>query len=448
MTVVAVVVVTIIAIVVVAFVWRYLQDDDSKIPQGHNTYFSRLNQHLKQQAPGYPLLIVDLDRVDHNIARVRARLGDTSRVRVALKSLPSLELVAYILDKLGSRRIMAFHSPFVLAALKRFPRADILIGKPFPVAVFTDLLARYQQCVAEKPGHCGDLNHIQWLIDTPERLDAYLQLAQEQKRQLLINIEVDVGLHRGGAATTQDLDKILGIIASHPESLKLSGLMGYDAHMAKLPVPEKLQVSAATLEKRRVAKRYRNFSQHIREHWPALWKKDLTLNGAGSYTYQTNTPENWGGCNDITIGSGFVKASDFETPLLADHQPALFIATRILKKSDQVVLPLLESMSNFWPRLFSSWHTSFFIYGGWWMADPCSPVGLQINPLYGRSTNQELLTARQDHGLGVDDYIFLRPHQSEFVMLQFGALRMVRAGKVVAEWPVLKQYPAVSYEAK
>jgi D-serine deaminase-like pyridoxal phosphate-dependent protein len=39
--------------------------------------------------------------------------------------------------------------------------------------------------------------------------------------------------------------------------------------------------------------------------------------------------------------------------------------------------------------------------------------------------------------LAVDDYIFLRPTQSERVLLEFGDLAVVRGGQLVDGWPVL-----------
>jgi D-serine deaminase-like pyridoxal phosphate-dependent protein len=41
--------------------------------------------------------------------------------------------------------------------------------------------------------------------------------------------------------------------------------------------------------------------------------------------------------------------------------------------------------------------------------------------------------------LAVDDYVFLRPTQSEAVMLQFGDLVVVRGGAIVDHWPVFQQ---------
>ena len=73
------------------------------------------------------------------------------------------------------------------------------------------------------------------------------------------------------------------------------------------------------------------------------------------------------------------------------------------------------------------------------MADFESPKGLQHNSLYGASTNQAMVNGSNKIKLNVDDHIFLRPHQSEFVFLQFGDLLVVSDGKVVDQWPILKQ---------
>ncbi len=40
--------------------------------------------------------------------------------------------------------------------------------------------------------------NIQWLIDTKQRLQQYLEIAQLYALSLHVNIEIDVGLHRGG----------------------------------------------------------------------------------------------------------------------------------------------------------------------------------------------------------------------------------------------------------
>ena len=78
---------------------------------------------------------------------------------------------------------------------------------------------------------------------------------------------------------------------------------------------------------------------------------------------------------------------------------------------------------------------AFFIYGGHWLAKPESPPGLQYSDLYGRSSNQELLTGSASVDLKPDDFIFLRPTQSEAVLLQFGDLLVYDGRDIVERWP-------------
>ncbi len=66
------------------------------------------------------------------------------------------------------------------------------------------------------------------------RLEQYLQLAQRLNICLKVNIEIDVGLHRGRVSSQGQFIDLLKLI-QHSRYLKLSGLMGYDAHIAKLP---------------------------------------------------------------------------------------------------------------------------------------------------------------------------------------------------------------------
>ena len=56
------------------------------------------------------------------------------------------------------------------------------------------------------------------------------------------------------------------------------------------------------------------------------------------------------------------------------------------------------------------------------MAKPEYPVGLSENSLYGSSSNQMMLNGSASQNLQVDDWIFMRPTQSEAMLLQLGDL--------------------------
>ena len=52
--------------------------------------------------------------------------------------------------------------------------------------------------------------------------------------KLRINLEVDVGLHRGGLMPGDALDAALAILAAS-EHLSLAGYLGYEPHLTKIP---------------------------------------------------------------------------------------------------------------------------------------------------------------------------------------------------------------------
>ncbi len=400
----------------------WLRPRDGGAP--YNEYFGALNTELKRNGPMRPCLVLDLDRLDRNIEVLRRSIRAPKHYRVVAKSLPSERLIAYVFEKAQANRLMAFHQPFLNAEARAFPDADILLGKPLP--------ARSAQIFyREHRGRFDPARQLQWLIDTPQRLRQYLQLAQALGTKLRINLEIDVGLHRGGVQSPAELDAQLGLIRANPAHLEFSGFMGYDPHVVKLPrlAGSRRELFAA------VRQRYGAFTEWARTHYPDLWHEQLTLNGAGSPTYRLYESDTL--LNDLSVGSALVKPTDFDLDTLAEHVPALFIATPVLKTTDGLQLPELDGLS----RLARAWDPNqrrgFFIYGGYWKAQPESPQGLQTSGLYGRSSNQELLTGSAAIDLAPDDQVFLRPTQSEGVMLEFGDLVVLRDGRVIDQWPVL-----------
>jgi D-serine deaminase-like pyridoxal phosphate-dependent protein len=387
-----------------------------------------LNALLREKGPGHPVLVLDLDILDQNISVVTRKITAPGSLRVVAKSLPCLELIRHVFEKIHTRKAMVFHRPFLNLIARELPDADVLLGKPLPVKAAQTF---YRQ-LGETSAFDAEAN-LQWLIDTHARLLQYQQLAHEHGIRLQVSIEIDVGLHRGGLSRPRQLSPLLEAIAGDPEHLAFTGFMGYDVQAAKsgklfIPVEKALA---------QVLKRYKEFIAFVREQFPDLYSERLTFNGAGSQTYAYY--ENIDLLNDISVGSALVKPADFDLDSLAKHQPALFIATPVLKKMTGVNIPFLEFLTPVMKKLKRNWAATLFIYGGYWKAVPHSPPGLVTNSLYGRSTNQEMLNAAEDIAVDVDDYVFLRPTQSEWVMLQFGDLLVVRGGQIIGHWPVFSQ---------
>lgn len=387
------------------------------------SYFQAVNRSLRNHERAIPFFLIDLDRLDQNIRTLKFAVQGRKRFRIVVKSLPSPELLDYLTDRLQTQRYMVFHEPILSRLAGRLDkRADILLGKPMPVRT-----AEYFYRHLPHNSQFNAYRQIQWLVDSEARLQDYIQLSRRLKRRLRINFEIDVGLHRGGFSDTATLDRTLSILKNVPDWIEFSGLMGYDPHVAK--IPGWLQSMRKTLD--RANEFYRSCIRLIQDRHPRLWDEKLTFNGAGSPTLHLHLEGS--PLNEVAAGSCLLKPADFDLPTLEDYRPAGYIATPILKKGKDTRLPGLEKGSKLLSLSKSRLQNSYFIYGGYWKAGYCYPPDAGENQLFGSSTNQSLINSR-NAGLQVDDFIFLRPHQSEAVLRQFEDILTLRDQKVQGVW--------------
>ena len=399
----------------------------------HNDYFGPINEQLKLKSQSKPTLLIDLDTLDENINSLKTLVNQSAAYRVVVKSLPSVGLLKYVMASADTNRLMVFHQPFLNLVAAEMPDADVLLGKPMPIGA-----ARYFYKSFNTSGQNGnDLfkpdQQLQWLIDSYSRLQQYLELAKKNDLLIQINIEIDVGLHRGGLVAVSELDDLLDLISENPQHLRFTGFMGYDPHVVKLP---------SFVKKRDIAHQesqatYQAFIDRALGHSSQIKLDSLCLNGAGSPTLALHKESSV--CNDISAGSGLVKPTDFDIDTLESMQAAAYIATPVLKKLEGTTVPGLENLSWMIPKWNPNREQTFFMYGGSWIAEYESPKGLVVNEVLGKSTNQQVINGPVDLALNVDDFIFLRPNQSESVFLQFGAIQTVRAGVLAAQWPVFSE---------
>jgi len=389
-------------------------------------YYARMNQTLRSNGIDRPVLVIDLDRLDRNIDRVAKSMAVAPRknYRVVVKSLPSPALVDYVAQRANTKSLMVFHRPFLTAMTELRPDSDILMGKPMPVAAA-------RKFYAEHKGAFDPAHQLQWLIDTNARLTQYLALAQELGVRMRINLEIDVGLRRGGFDGAQAIKAPLQTIQANPKYLEFAGFMGYDAHLMGLPE------FLAKRELPKVKERYADCVGMVNGEFP-----DLALgshgkpcfNAAGSPTFRHY--EGSAVVNDLSAGTCLMKPTHYDLPILRDFEASAFIASPVLKRLQGGRLPTLEWAGP----LIRSWDPNqeqmYFAYSGNWLAECESPPGVEPHSVY-ISSNQQGYKASKSVEIEVDDFIFLRPTQSEAVLLQFGDLVALRGDKIEARWPVL-----------
>ena len=393
-------------------------------------YFQALNEELKRYKNAVPRLVIDLDALDENIEGLQKSLKAGVDFRLVVKSLPSPQLIQYLQQKLPTERLMVFHQPFLTQLLPLLGgNADVLLGKPMPVQT----LQYFYETIPTKAAAFDPFAQIQWLVDTQDRLAQYLALAKNKGWKLKVNLEIDVGLHRGGFADLASFESALALLAQNPDTLTLSGLMGYDPHVVKLPKVLRSKEKAFEL----MCLSYQSYVDLLKDKYPKLWTDELILNGAGSPTITLHHSP-LSPLNDWSAGSCLVKPSSFDIPSLEAYRPASYITTPVLKKLEGTTIPAIERFKGVLNALDGSNKNSYFIYGGYWKADYHYPFGLKENKLFGTSTNQSMVNAPEGSGLGVDDFVFLRPKQSEFVFLQFGKILAIRDRKIVDEWDIFQ----------
>nr|MBV6630246.1 alanine racemase [Oceanococcus sp. HetDA_MAG_MS8] len=398
----------------------------------YSSEFASWNEQLRLHGEGRPRMLLDLNAVDHNLALVLANLGSQDsrkHLRLVVKSLPSIELLEYLMRAAQTERLMVFDLPRLQVITEALPQVDVLMGKPMPVAA----VAAYYD------GHDSGFDparQLQWLVDSPQRLQEYLALAKARDLRLSINIELDVGLRRGGVTAGTVLDEMLSVIQAHPKHLVWSGFMGYDAHVVKVP---DLIADTSTLF-RQAMQAYNAAVAQLKQDFPSLTQNLAAdrpcLNTAGSPTFRLHQQETL--CNEVAVGSGIVQPTDFDIPSLEGHRPACFIASPVLKQLGALELPGNQQLGALWARWDVNQRRRYFIYGGDWKAKYYQPAGLQPNPLYGRSTNQDLVCSSPATALNVGDHVFLRPTQSERVLAQFGDLFICRGSTHLDQWTTMR----------
>jgi D-serine deaminase-like pyridoxal phosphate-dependent protein len=379
-------------------------------------YFSAMSAALRDAGVFQPSLVLDLDRLNGNIERVRSRLSPKLALRLVDKSLACLPLLGHIRAALATDRFMTFHLPVSLAVLEAFPTADLLLGKPMPSGAARTALTGPLSIPQARSRLC-------WLIDSEQRLAQYGALASELDVDLRICFEVDAGLHRGGFSDPAALSRALALLDGH-KRLHCEGIMAYEAHIPHIPA-----LFGGPGQARATAKRLlRQFAKRLAQHQRGI------INLGGSKTamlYGDDTA-----ANEVSAGSAFVLPTDFDVPGLAGFQPAAFIATPVLKVVEPR-LPGSDWMTAVMQRLGLFPQKGCYLYGGRWMAEPVYPAGMKANRMLGLSSNQQFMGLPAQTDIAADEYAFMRPTQSEFVLQQFGSINVYRAGRIVDRWQAL-----------
>lgn len=403
--------------------------------------FLAWNEALRTNAGGRESALVDLDAVDHNLKLVGDTLGSNIALRLVAKSLPSIQLLEYMMVTACTNRIMAFSEGMVRDLLCRFGSdVDILLGRPQTA----DAAARtFDTLDAQSSGGPNPAAGVRWLVDTAERMQNYANLADERGVAINVAVEIDVGLRRGGARNNDELLAMLGVIDESP-LLQLAGFMGYDGQVPFAP-----EGANPVNELRNVQTRYQGFVDAARNAYPAMFDGPLVYNSGGSRTYHYYTDELDTPVNEVAMGSAFFYPSDFSNIPETELRRATFLATPVIKRIDPAEAPFAPGFLERLAETNPAYEVQYIVVAGGFPGEQLYPQGLVVNPVTSSAGDGEgggvvNLLSNQAEWLGaravpleVGDLIFYHPWEGDGVRW-LSRLDVFRGDELVDQWPTFQ----------
>jgi len=391
--------------------------------------YARYRQAVKDQR--MPLVLVDLDAVDHNIAvllaDVRAR-GKT--LRLASKSVRCLALIRYIVEKgEGAVRGIMAYTVEEGAFLTQQGFDDVLVAYPSVQPSDARLLAR-----VAREGR-ATLAIIVDCQDHIKRLDA-AGVAEGARIPVVVEADmswrpmggwVHIGVRRSPLRTPEAV-VALAERAHASRGVRFHGVMGYEAQIAGLgddnPFEKRLNPLKRMIRARsrpRVEEARERIAQMIRERGLPL----EVFNGGGTGSLHWCTAES--SLTEVTAGSGFLAGHIFDFYRHLKLRPAAFFVLQVVRRSD----PGLVTCQG-----------GGYIASGPPGADrlprPWLPEGLRMVPMEGAGEVQTPLVVPPGVDLDLGDPVFFRHAKAGEPAEHFNHYLLFRGDRVVERVPTYR----------
>jgi D-serine deaminase-like pyridoxal phosphate-dependent protein len=372
-----------------------------------------------------PLAYVDLDRFDQN-ADLLAALAGGKPVRLATKSVRCVALLRRALARSPAFRGLMSYSIPEAAHLCRSGFDDVLVG--YPSAQKAELRAAAELCRAGKS--------LCLMVDCDEHVALAAEAAQSSGVVLPVCIDLDVstdyrliyfGARRSPVRTADQAVALARAILARP-TLRLEGLMGYEAQLAGVPdqVPGARAYSAAVRllkrdSRRRLFRRRQQAVLQLRGLAPTI--RFVNAGGTGSLAASRQDAS----VTELTSGSG----------LLA---PWLFDKYRGLRLGAAAGFAL--SIARIPERGVYTCHGGGYVASGAPGLDrlplPYLPEGATLLATEAAGEVQTPVRYRGPTPLALGEPIFFRHAKAGELCEHFRTLHLISAGRVVEVVPTYR----------
>jgi D-serine deaminase-like pyridoxal phosphate-dependent protein len=372
-----------------------------------------------------PFAFVDLDAMWWNAESMLRRAGRLP-IRVASKSIRCRDVLERVFARDPRfRGIMAFTLPEALW-LHELGRRDILVAYPSVDRAALTALARLDS--EGRPVV---------MVDCAEHLDLIESCGARTAAPVRVCVDLDVGWRRLGGriavgpkrSPLRDTESVLRLardIAARP-ALELSGLMGYEGHVAGVgdrPPGQRLRGLALhrlqPMWMGEAASARRDAVAAIRDLAPLRF-----VNAGGTGSLEVSSQEPW--VTEVTAGSGFYAPTLFDSYSAFRLRPAAMFALPVVRRPAPGVVTVLGGG---------------YIASGAAAADrmpsPHLPGGLALDALEGAGEVQTPLHGAAADRLHIGDNVYFRHAKAGELCERFNELHLVQGGEIVATVPTYR----------
>jgi len=237
-----------------------------------------------------PAVVVDLDRLDRNLARVADYAANHG---LAMRP-----------------HVKTHKSPFVAAAQLRLGACGLTCATPREAEVMAevcdDILVAYPPVGSARARRLAALPsgvRLTVALDSEDAVREMARAARDAKREVAVYVELDLGMHRVGAATV-DAAVALARRVSETEGVRFDGIAFYPGHVREPIGEQDAQLSALDLALSRAIERFHDAGLPPRVvsggSTPTLWRTHelpgVTEMRPGTYVYNDRGTVVTGAC--------------------------------------------------------------------------------------------------------------------------------------------------------
>ena len=263
---------------------------------------------MPKEALDTPALLVDLEKMGRNIARMASTMRDNQvdwRPHVKCPKVPAIAhrlldagAIGVTCAKLGEAEVMA------AAGIRNILIANQVVG-PTKISRLVNLLPSAEVIVA---------------VDNPENVTALDAAARAKGVQLKVVIEVNTGMDRAGVEPGAPVVDLASTI-SKCQGLHFAGLMAWEAHTIRIANP---------IEKNRAVgeaiKKLVDSADLCRDQGMPV--EIVSCGGTGTYLYSSKQP----GATEIQAGGGIFGDVAYKTHMGVDHEYAMTVLATVTSR--------------------------------------------------------------------------------------------------------------------